>query len=510
MEDAAGAAADSADAPTGEAESEIGDLAGEPVAADPQEPAEPDTVAFREDCLLFIQHGLLEDPQAFPFALPVDPVLHNLPDYPLIIKNPMDLSTVQQKLETGAYAEMGELKADLDQIWANAKTFNRPGEPVYNMAEAMESLCDREWTRLLSSIESAKLGDGVVVQVSDDQSSVLVRYENGVERWESLKDLDIEGADPEPAPAAQPAKKKTPAKSSAAGRGRGRPKAPTESVKGSRSSARTPKPNRLYEDNDAADSGAAGRGKPTGAAAAAVPPAAELPLEEDWMCTDAQLAEDKDRVDKWVAEYGEAFWVKVPGYPLWPGRCGHIVEVRPEMRVVPKDKVLVHFFGEASYAWVRPTAITQGAFDESVSADVKNKKLASAIDAVRAFLGTVADERIIPMWMPPQKERKAAQARAAASASAAAQQAAPAKRRASDGGAMGRDAKRARTKPTDSHDDDTSMKKCDTCREEHPANSMWRSPKKADRPNAARKFLCQGCVDKATPILKTMISQFKN
>lgn len=40
-----------------------------------------------------------------PFKQPVDIVKLKIPDYPLIVTNPMDLSTSKTKLTTGKYSE---------------------------------------------------------------------------------------------------------------------------------------------------------------------------------------------------------------------------------------------------------------------------------------------------------------------------------------------------------------------------------------------------------------------
>ena len=44
---------------------------------------------------------LLKLDAASAFLVPVDPVSLNLPDYPKIVKEPMDLGTIQKKLEGG-------------------------------------------------------------------------------------------------------------------------------------------------------------------------------------------------------------------------------------------------------------------------------------------------------------------------------------------------------------------------------------------------------------------------
>ena len=57
------------------------------------------------------------------FREPVD--TEEVPDYYDIIKNPMDLQTMQKRVETGKYYITLEIfLADLKRIWANAKHYN--------------------------------------------------------------------------------------------------------------------------------------------------------------------------------------------------------------------------------------------------------------------------------------------------------------------------------------------------------------------------------------------------
>jgi hypothetical protein len=55
---------------------------------------------------------------------PVDWKGLGLPDYPAIVKNPMDLSTVKSKLLKGDYSSFDDLFADLQLIWDNCKLYN--------------------------------------------------------------------------------------------------------------------------------------------------------------------------------------------------------------------------------------------------------------------------------------------------------------------------------------------------------------------------------------------------
>ena len=46
---------------------------------------------------------LKRNTNASPFLKPVDPIALGIPDYPEKIKNPMDISTIKQKLDTKQY-----------------------------------------------------------------------------------------------------------------------------------------------------------------------------------------------------------------------------------------------------------------------------------------------------------------------------------------------------------------------------------------------------------------------
>jgi len=62
-----------------------------------------------------------------------------IPDYPKIIKKPMDLSKVDKKLGRGDYATAEFFMMDMQLIFANAKTFNAEGSQIYEMAQNVEN-----------------------------------------------------------------------------------------------------------------------------------------------------------------------------------------------------------------------------------------------------------------------------------------------------------------------------------------------------------------------------------
>lgn len=82
-----------------------------------------------------------------PFLVPVDPVALGIPDYFKIIKNPMDLSTVTTRLNTGQYENAKDFEADMRQIFKNCYKFNPAGSPVHEMGKSFEEVFDREWAK---------------------------------------------------------------------------------------------------------------------------------------------------------------------------------------------------------------------------------------------------------------------------------------------------------------------------------------------------------------------------
>jgi len=85
---------------------------------------------------------------AFPFYEPVDWVALKIPDYPEIIKQPMDLSTVKKKLENHQYETAKQFEDDVRLMFRNCYKYNPPKNPVYAMGKALERVFNNKWTEL--------------------------------------------------------------------------------------------------------------------------------------------------------------------------------------------------------------------------------------------------------------------------------------------------------------------------------------------------------------------------
>ncbi|KDE02980.1 hypothetical protein MVLG_06514 [Microbotryum lychnidis-dioicae p1A1 Lamole] len=83
--------------------------------------------------------------EAFWFLKPVDPVA--LPVYYQEISEPMDLQTMEAKLDHGSYATYADVFADFDRIVANCQQFNPPNtEPVWHVL-MIQRAWSAEWEK---------------------------------------------------------------------------------------------------------------------------------------------------------------------------------------------------------------------------------------------------------------------------------------------------------------------------------------------------------------------------
>lgn len=84
-------------------------------------------------------HKIMKMPNAFIFSEPVDWKALELPDYPAIVKKPMDLGTIETKLAKGKYATVQNFVADVTLVWNNARLYNMEGSDIHHLANHLDS-----------------------------------------------------------------------------------------------------------------------------------------------------------------------------------------------------------------------------------------------------------------------------------------------------------------------------------------------------------------------------------
>lgn len=82
------------------------------------------------------------------YKVPVDYVGLNLPSYPEVVKQPMDLSTIEKKLKGGEYHSVDELVADFELMVQNSVLFNTAEHVVSVEGRKLKAVFDRQMSNL--------------------------------------------------------------------------------------------------------------------------------------------------------------------------------------------------------------------------------------------------------------------------------------------------------------------------------------------------------------------------
>lgn len=101
------------------------------------------TPAFKSCCDLLTK--LMKHKFSWVFNKPVDVKGLGLHDYYTIIKQPMDLGTVKNRLNKNWYKSPREFAEDVRLTFSNAMLYNPKGQDVYFMAEQLSKMFEAQW-----------------------------------------------------------------------------------------------------------------------------------------------------------------------------------------------------------------------------------------------------------------------------------------------------------------------------------------------------------------------------
>eukprot|EP01124_Arcella_intermedia_P007856 TRINITY_DN14870_c0_g1_i2.p1 TRINITY_DN14870_c0_g1~~TRINITY_DN14870_c0_g1_i2.p1 ORF type:complete len:127 (-),score=44.61 TRINITY_DN14870_c0_g1_i2:305-685(-) len=103
-----------------------------------------------------ILKNLLQMKESWPFMEPVDPIALKIPNYLEIIKKPMDLSTVNEKLDNDEYESLQMFKEDVRLIWKNAERFNGPKHQITKKAKMLSEVFEKQMEHISKKEERAR------------------------------------------------------------------------------------------------------------------------------------------------------------------------------------------------------------------------------------------------------------------------------------------------------------------------------------------------------------------
>jgi len=84
--------------------------------------------------------ALWKHQHAWPFHAPVNAIDLNIPDYHDVIKHPMDLGTVDKRIDNYFYRSVKECIHDINSIFINCYVYNKVGTDITHMAKELEKL----------------------------------------------------------------------------------------------------------------------------------------------------------------------------------------------------------------------------------------------------------------------------------------------------------------------------------------------------------------------------------
>ncbi|OAD78555.1 hypothetical protein PHYBLDRAFT_130768 [Phycomyces blakesleeanus NRRL 1555(-)] len=103
-----------------------------------------------------ITRELKKHRDAAPFLHPVDYVKMNVPDYPKVVRHPMDLTTVDRKLSRGQYVDVDAFVADVRLVFNNCYKFNGPEAMISMLCQNVESAFEKSMRQMPPSKEVNK------------------------------------------------------------------------------------------------------------------------------------------------------------------------------------------------------------------------------------------------------------------------------------------------------------------------------------------------------------------
>ncbi|KAI8824805.1 Bromodomain-containing protein, partial [Fimicolochytrium jonesii] len=111
---------------------------------------------------------LMKHGSAWPFQMPVDPVAAGAPDYFDVIKQPMDLSTVNSKLNTRQYHDVQQFADDIQLMLNNCFIYNPHNNHVHQLGKSLDSFFSLQLSKHFPTITTTSLS---IAQMKEEYES---------------------------------------------------------------------------------------------------------------------------------------------------------------------------------------------------------------------------------------------------------------------------------------------------------------------------------------------------
>ncbi|XP_024373200.1 uncharacterized protein [Physcomitrium patens] len=165
----------------------------------PVVPTIPDTVGLK--AVLSALKRIMKMKEAGPFNKPVDPVKLGIPDYFEVVKRPMDLGTIRDRLEKGeVYNTVDDVFEDVALVWSNCRTYNDDGDPIMEFLKNLESTFQKLCLAAGFSFHAATATEAPVDQVmaeskAREQKNKVVGANLGDQDRDTMNAVENSGGD---------------------------------------------------------------------------------------------------------------------------------------------------------------------------------------------------------------------------------------------------------------------------------------------------------------------------
>ncbi|OZJ04517.1 hypothetical protein BZG36_02242 [Bifiguratus adelaidae] len=112
------------------------------------------------------------------FQQPVDPIALNIPDYFDVIKNPMDLGSIKQKLDDNRYGSANEFYNDVKLVFNNCYTYNPEGSYVHQEGKTLEAIFESEWQKFQDQQKQEQANGIKIPNGTTSNMSIVVKKPN--------------------------------------------------------------------------------------------------------------------------------------------------------------------------------------------------------------------------------------------------------------------------------------------------------------------------------------------
>jgi transcription initiation factor TFIID subunit 2 len=130
-----------------------------------------------EKCFKYLRK-LMTQRNAHWFLFPVDPVALNIPTYLEIIKNPMDFSTIQKKIDDELYQDEGEFADDVRLVFTNSMTFNPSVSQPHIDAQILLQKFEKEFLGIKNAAPKFEASAGTFKDIAQRILDKLAKSKN--------------------------------------------------------------------------------------------------------------------------------------------------------------------------------------------------------------------------------------------------------------------------------------------------------------------------------------------